>query len=430
MLQNGYSLFGRGGVIHGRPAEGRTEETGFPMKRTFILSSAALALMAAPALAGSAAGCGTNCQLQAELDALRAEVEALSKKVEAGTADKKKFVQSGGTGIELKLSGQINRGVLFIDDGDQGDTFFVDNDNSSTRFRMTGSGNINEDVKAGIVFEVQFESNSTAAVNQTDGSVGPNNFTERKLEWYIDSKTLGRLTVGQGDMASNGTSEVDLSGTDVIAYSAVGDSAGGILFFDDGVANALSVVTVNDRFNNLDGQSRRDRVRYDTPEFAGFKASGSVGEDGRWDAALRYAGDLGDVALEGAIAYSNDNNDDKLVNGSVSALHKTSGLNLTFAAGEQQDATEGMFYYIKGGWQTKAITPLGKTAFAIDYYDGEDIGRVGTESMSYGIAVVQRIDKVGTELYGGARVYEVDEPGLGVNFDDVYAFLIGARIKF
>lgn len=393
------------------------------MKRTLILASTALALVAGPALAGS------GSDLQAELDALRAQVDALSKKVEAGSADKKKFVQSGGTGIELKLSGQVNRGVLLTDDGDDEETFFVDNDNSSTRFRFTGSGNINEDVKTGIVVEVQFESNSTASVNQNNKSAGPNNFTERKLEWYIDSKTFGRLTVGQGDMASNGTSEVDLSGTGVIAYSAVGDSAGGILFFDKGVANALSTTTVNNRFNNLDGLSRQDRVRYDSPSLAGFSASGSWGDNGRWDAALRYAGEFGAFRAEGAVAYSNNQNDEDLINGSVSVLHKDTGLSLTFAAGEEQDANERSFYYIKGGWQTKALTPLGKTAFAIDYFEGEsDV--LGWESMSYGVAIVQNIDKVGTELYIGGRVYESDETGVGVNFDDIYALLVGARVKF
>lgn len=409
----------------GAPPRGGLKKRGSQMKRTFILSSAALALMAAPALAGSASGCGTNCQLQAELDALRAEVDELSRKIDAGGADKKKFVQSGGTGIELKLSGQINRGVLITDDGDQSDTFFVDNDNSSTRFRFTGAGNVNEDVRVGIVFEVQYESNSTADINQTDGSIGASSFGERKAEFYIDSKTLGRLTLGQGDMASNGTSEVDLSGTGVIAYSGIEDFAGGLFFQQGGV---LSGTTIGDTFSQLDGQSRRDRVRYDTPEFAGFAASTSYGEDGRWDAALRYAGEFGAFATEAAVAYSNDNNDEDLINGSISGLHKPSGVNATFAAGEKQDGNEESFYYVKLGWQTKAITSLGKTAFSVDYYEGDDMDLLGDESTSYGAAIVQNIDRVGTELYVGVRNYELDRTGS--NFDDVFGVLAGARVKF
>jgi len=383
--------------------------------------------MSAPALAGSASGCGTNCQLQAELDALRTQVDELSRKVDAGSADKKKFTQSGGTGIELKLSGQVNRGVLVTDDGDSTEEFFVDNDNSSTRFRITGSGNINPDVKMGVNIEVQMESNSTASVNQLDKTTGGDSFTERKLEWYIDSKTLGRLTVGQGDTASNGTSEVDLSGTGVIGYSGVVDLAGGILFFDN-IGGVLSGTAVDDVFNQYDGLSRRDRVRYDTPEFAGFTASGSVADEGRWDVALRYAGEFGAIAAEAAIAYTNDDDDDQVVNGSASILHMPSGLNLTIAAAEEQDSLEGSFYYIKGGWQTKALTPLGKTSFAIDYTMNEDTDAAGDESESYGIFAVQKIDRVGTEFYIGARNYEYDAPG--IDFDDVFAVLAGARVKF
>jgi len=87
-----------------------------------------------------------------------------------------------------------------------------------------------------ITIEVQFESNSTAAIRiDQDGSAGPNNFTERKLELYVDSKRFGRLWAGQGDTASNGTSEVDLSGTSVVAYSGIADMAGGIAFSDNNV---------------------------------------------------------------------------------------------------------------------------------------------------------------------------------------------------
>src|SRR3990170_4024302 len=56
-------------------------------------------------------------------------------------------------GIEVKLSGQVNRGVMFVDDGVQSDAFHVDNDNSSTRFRFTGTGEVSPGLKAGLVFE-------------------------------------------------------------------------------------------------------------------------------------------------------------------------------------------------------------------------------------------------------------------------------------
>jgi hypothetical protein len=91
----------------------------------------------------------------------------------------------------------------------------------------------------------------------------------------------GTLRLGQGDTATNGTSEVDLSGTDVAAYSSVDDVGGNFEFRDNGVGTGI---TVSDSRSNFDGLSRKDRVRYDTPKWAGFFASGSVGNNssGMW----------------------------------------------------------------------------------------------------------------------------------------------------
>ena len=63
--------------------------------------------------------------------------------------------------VDFGISGQINRAVLWGDNGDGNDTKFVDNDNSSTRFRFTGSNEFDEVWKVGIVWEVQMESNSS-----------------------------------------------------------------------------------------------------------------------------------------------------------------------------------------------------------------------------------------------------------------------------
>ena len=41
---------------------------------------------------------------------------------------------------------------------------------------------------------------------------------------------------------------------------------------------------------------------------------------------------------------------------------------------------------------------------------------------------VQNFDKIGTEFYLGARNHELDRAGS--NFDDIFAVLGGARVKF
>lgn len=89
---------------------------------------------------------------------------------------------------------------------------------------------------------------STADVSQDyQRNAGPNNFTERRLEVFVNSDTYGRLLLGQGDTSSNNSSEVDLSGTVVVAYSNVADFAGGIQCQEDG---DLSGVSIGDTFDN------------------------------------------------------------------------------------------------------------------------------------------------------------------------------------
>lgn len=371
-------------------------------------------------------------QQQAELlSALQQRVDSIdvAPAISGDAKNQPGVVKSGGDTVKLSVSGQVNRGILYADDGGQSDVFHVDNDNSSTRIRLIGEAKPSENLTIGTNIEVQFESNSTAAVNQNSKrNVGPNNFTERKLELYIDSPLIGRVTVGQGDTASNSTSEVDLSGTSVVGYSGVADLAGGILFRDN--AGNLTATNVGSVFSNLDGLSRDDRIRYDTPSMGGVKLSTSFVADDRWDAALRYGGDFGPVKAAAAIAYSDPNSSaiDNRVNGSLSLLHN-SGLNFTAAAGrdDSNDNRDPEFWYVKLGYKNQ-FNSWGPTALAVDYYNGEDIAQAGDESTVYGAFAVQNLSDYGTEFYLGMRNYELERQG--AELDDVFAVLGGARVKF
>jgi predicted porin len=341
-------------------------------------------------------------------------------------------VLSGASNVHLSLSGQVNRGVLFVDDGNQTEILHVDNDNSSTRFRLIGTADYNEDISIGSVIEVQFESNSTADI-KIDGSApgGNNSFTERKLELYLDSKRFGRLWLGQGDTASNGSSEVDLSGTGVIGYSGVTDMAGGIEFQDAGVAGP----TIGSALSNFDGLSRDDRIRYDTPKFGGFQLSVSHAESRKSDVAARFSGDIGaGLKVAAAVAYAVNGDVDSQINGSLSVRHE-SGFNVTGAAGTRDmqvgavnSTRDPFFWYVKVGYIWGG--GIGNTAFAIDFIQADEVASTSAndEATSYGAFVVQAVDKIGTELYLGARQYQLDR--VGSNFDDVTAVMAGARVKF
>lgn len=348
--------------------------------------------------------------------------------------------------IALKISGQVNRAFLYADNGFVDDFFFVDNDNSSTRLRARALGRVNCDLKVGAQIEVQFESNTSSGIRfdqSGQGTAGANNFTERKLEIWFDSETWGRLWLGQGDTASNGTSEVDLSKTGVVAYSNIEDMAGG-LEFENGER-------IRNVFDNMDGLSRTDRVRYDTPNLNGFRFSGSLTDDNEWDLAARFAQSFDGHKFAAAFSYVNGDTAqgfccDYQLSGSASLL-LSNGLNFTFAAGMQEGKGAGLterdvhFYYGKVGWIFDVID-LGYTAASFDAAFNENVARQGDESWSYGAAVVQKIDVVGTELYFAVRVHELDHSAAvlvaGTNFtaiandgpDNVVAVMTGARVKF
>ena len=53
--------------------------------------------------------------------------------------------------VDFAISGHINRTAMYVDDGSTAKWFFVDNDNSSTRFRFTGDNEFDAGWKVGIV---------------------------------------------------------------------------------------------------------------------------------------------------------------------------------------------------------------------------------------------------------------------------------------
>ena len=346
----------------------------------------------------------------------------------------KKVVETGQDKIKLLFYGQVNRAILYSNDGDKGYWYFVDNDNSSTRIGFLGSANPIKDFNIGTRIEVEFQTNDSNKVSQRNqNNVGDNNFRRRHFDIFVRSKRFGKLSLGYGSTASDNTAEVDLSGTAVVGYSSVGDMAGGQFFFDNDT-NSLSNTTINDVFANFDGIGRDDRLRYDTPNFYGFMISGSVVSGDAADVALRYSAKLGDFKLAAAAAYADpagtSDTDDNLFTGSVSVLH-SSGFNLTFAAAAQELKVSGRddqtFYYGKLGYQRKFFS-IGTTAMSVDYSRNDNLDQNDDKAISAGFQFVQNIDSWGTEYYLGYRYHSLDRKG--ADFKDINAMMTGLRVKF
>ncbi len=407
-----------------------------------------------------------------------ADLEERVAVLEATTARK------GNRKVSLKIYGHVNQALLFWDDGVDSDTYVVDNDHRSTRIGFKGKAKINGDLSAGYKIELQFESASSASVNQNnDDGVIANNRNEigiRKSFMYVKSKSMGKLSWGLNSVATDDiTHDGFVSKTTDHArpdwhYNRsfflrdANNPGGAPLGVDIG---AMCGADLSDNDACFDIGSRRNSVRYDTPTFAGFKASASWGENDFWDVALRYAGEFGDIKLKAAIGYHEfdgdtigggpvANTEELSWAGSAGIVHTPTGI---FVQGsyrniEIQNSTvagipEADVYYLQGGvkqkWNSLGATAIwGEYAKAEDGWftsannrnlnngDGADFGGTGnvlsTEMDRWGVGITQWVDAAKMQLYVIYQHTEIDvtTDGNAANLEDFDNVVVGGSIRF
>lgn len=338
--------------------------------------------------------------------------------------------------VEAKISGQVNKGIMRADDGINSELFFVDIDNSSTRFRFTGSEDIGSGVKAGIVWEVEYQGNDSDKVTLfplSKNTPGPT-FGERKAEVYF-SGPWGQVTLGQGDGAMNGGTEVDLSGTSVISYAGTADIGRAIVFR---TAAGGAGPTLGSSVSQQDFESRYDRLRYDSPKLGPVTIAVSTGTSSGLDVleyGVRFNVTLGGGnKLAGAFGMSSKDldtvtpgsgGDQDTTGGSISWLSPM-GWNVTFSTSNVENEAvpvkkDSDNTYVKLGYKT------GPHAFSVDLGMGDDQAAIGDEGETKGFAYVYTASKA-VELYGGYKVVSLDRPG--TSFEDITIATVGSRIKF
>lgn len=344
------------------------------------------------------------------------------------------FRYETSNGGSTMVYGQFDPAYLSFDDGVSTTSEIVDNTNSNSRIGFwyrkptdTGEFSIN--------LETSFGLRPSALVNQnnTPDEVNWRRTNIRKVEAIWSNDRFGTIYLGQGSMSSDGASSKDLSGTSLVLYNSIPDTAGAFLFRT--TAGALSTKTIAQAFGSFDG-GRKARVRYDTPSFGGVRLSVSYGEEVLAenvdqkvaDVGLLYSGQVGRVTMVGGLAYSRNEFGTGVTRhdtvGSFSLLHDT-GFNVTVAAGNRKET--GTYAYGKLGYKANWLS-VGATALAIDYYSGQDKTSVGSESNSFGIGVVQSFDKAKLEAYLGYREYNLTETS--ATYRDASSVMFGARWKF
>jgi hypothetical protein len=346
---------------------------------------------------------------------------------------------------EVTLSGQVNRAVWYADDGVDTNTSFVDNNVSSSRFRLKAKRALDNDITFGMEIELEVPSNFSDDATINQNSAQGFDVAERKIEAYMDT-SAGRLWLGQGDTASNSASESDLSGVTAISTAESWKFGGGLTFRckkeGDAVCDEQGFLaekgTIKNVFDDFDGFSRQDRIRYDTPNMGGLMLSASAMDGDAWDIAARFDSEFNGMKIKAAVAYASGQNfrsfEDQM-NGSLSVAY--SGLSLTLGAGRQTFDVEGredpLFYYGKLGYEVNA-SPIGSTALAVDYGYTESESVNNDEATTYGAFIVQNFKDAGTELYLGYRLHSLDrEIGIGgqtADLEDISVLMSGLRVKF
>ncbi len=368
-------------------------------------------------------------------------------------------IQSGSDKVQLQLYGEVNRGVMYADDGNQDKFFHVDNTNSETRIGLAGEVAATPCLTVGSNIELKWQSNPAAAVSMEEESIA-GEFEEELVEMYFEGKNFGKISVGFGGMASDGSSEVDLSGTDLIGNAGVADVGGGLFFYN---ASSSSYHTEDeeegttvrdvfkrhccDLFNRItaDGLGKRNRLRYDTPEFAGFSIAVAAGEQDSYDIALNYSKEFDDWQMEAMAAWMEPGGDSDhdcgdgdytQTNASVSVLFDL-GLNMTAGYGHRDldtmpiNGEDPEFVYGKIGYKFDQLFTLGSTAVSVDYgmYKNSDDQTIDQEGTATGIQLVQELSGYSTELYAAWRNFSLED-NTSADYEDITVVIAGARFSF
>ena len=314
---------------------------GMSLRHHALVATAAAALMGAfSQLPIEAADLGGDCC--ADLEERVAELEATT-------------VRKGNKKVKVELYGRVNRVINFWNDGAESNVYSLNSSYNTSRFGVRGKGKMSDDWSSGFVIEIEDTGNQSRFVNQFNDNTDNGTLRVRKAAISLDSKTYGRVWLGQQEMAKDNINKdtIVIKGLDQTMHQ---DFYMNWSFFlrQKGFNNAEAFSASTPTFRDIgrcystsssafDCSTRRNEVRYDTPEWWGFVGSASWGEDDIWSASLRFQKEWDNWKIGAGYAYEDFT--DELVNnggggvpnqgfkrdmkewaGTASIIHKPTGL--------------------------------------------------------------------------------------------------------
>jgi predicted porin len=346
--------------------------------------------------------------------------------------------------VKFKTSGQVNRAIMFGDDGQGSDVLQVDGDASGSRFRFKGSEDIGNGMKVGFNFELEAQSNDSFNATIKQGGTSPGEAPaadgafkhgERHINvWF--SGNWGKVTLGQGSVATDNVAKANLNNA-WLAVENDSDYGAGILFRTSagGTAGGINAQDVTPSYDG----DRNDNLRYDSPALGPFTAAVSVSNNEAWDAMGKVAGSVGGGDYDVRFGYGDYEARSGFERWTVSGAFKFSqGTSVGLAYGtadfDTSGVSDGDYFYVKLGHD------WGNNSVAIDYKTADDTianascsgGSCGGET--FGIGFVHTMPKPKVDLYAGYRNFELDDWSTalsgGSGADDIDVFFVGSRVKF
>jgi hypothetical protein len=299
-----------------------------------------------------------------------------------------KVVKNSQDKVSLRISGQIHREINIADDGNRTRVNHVDSNYSSSRFRFHLAGKVNANLKVGATTEIS-----------------------------IDDARNGvsiALPGGMGFLGGSG-----------LAFTR---SADGTQITHAGVLGVMG---------DLDFNSRRARLRYDTPNIMGFVGSISHSTQQSIEYALRYSGKIFDTKVKAAAGMAQNTSGlatEEMYGAQISVGH-SSGLGATFGCHYQnsgasaENEADPAGCNVQGHFQRK-FNEMGRTSLVVEYSQADDVNARGDIASAYGVTVKQDITAAALDVFVKYTNYDLERDAEAAGIEDIDVFTIGSRIRF
>ncbi len=363
-------------------------------------------------------------------------------------------LSQAATAGEVNISGWINEGMLYYDDGQSSDIAATQDNGTTlaTRVTFTGTQELpNSGLTAGFEFSVE-PSNSLQDDNGVTPLVNTQTAVSNANAFGTDigllasnlflSGSFGKITLGTQSMPTDNIGV--LSDPSLTLWSGISPVFRGAGFAIQGV-NGTKATWNGFLACNFSGLGigfdcngvYRSGIRYDLPAFGGVKVAVGYANDDIYDISVNYSGSLAGLNAVLGMGYAINQGGGNAhieegevfqvqgglmdpgtgIFGSVAYMNDQGDLNGASAGTGASDEVDS--YFIKVGLK-RAFNSLGDTSFAFKYgsyndaFGAADTGLSGSEVERIGFEVVQYFG-AGFQIYGTWEQLdlEVDCSGAG-----------------